>query len=471
MVTVPSPPPPLPPAPKDAAVKTPDAAEAKSKASETKVEEAPLKVAPVTLTAADVIKDPVAADAKKTATDAAPARKEERETKRKPPADSKQNTRSSKQSDRSPERRDRSAVSGPPPPAAPGDALHRLWERIRASRFLSISIVLHAFVVLLGGGMVLYPAIVERADFEAGSDGKLVQTDDQPGPPDLPSYSQEKVAEFAPPPPLAAPMSAMVTATQLKPAWTVKMVPPSPVRGLSDSMKGALASMENRVAQSTAAASSTGLGRAGGMRSAMIFGKQITASRLGVILDVSGSAQPHLAVAVEEIQKGFGDAVLILYPGCGMMKTEGKSEHVIRNLASIPPEELPNNAGYFTTAAQIVDVMKIPEFEQMARRSSVKNTLFVSWYAPPEGGTPDKMTNQAQAAFEDLMKRGVDAIYWFADFEDPIDPRVADPLIAQLTFKRIKVHLHNFAGRKINSEATNIAEKTGGTINTDKPKK
>jgi hypothetical protein len=47
----------------------------------------------------------------------------------------------------------------------------KLQERIAASRFLSISLLLHAIIVILGGSVVLFKAYVEPPDFEAAGGG------------------------------------------------------------------------------------------------------------------------------------------------------------------------------------------------------------------------------------------------------------------------------------------------------------
>ena len=451
MVTVvaPSPSPTL--APKDAAAKTPADEKAESKPSETELQAATPKAAQPATAATEAVKGPVTVDARHLATDAATAPPEGREPSRKPPLKSKQS--------------DRSAVSGMPSPAAPADTLHSVLERIMASRFLTISILIHAFVVLTLGGTVLYHVAPQQQDFEASGAG-LVDTSDQAQPPEASSLSQSMAQELAPQAPLTAPLNAMITAAQRSPTWTVKIEPSIQMRGLSDSMKGALAAMDSRRGPSAGMAGAGG-GTAGGTRSAMIFGRRIMASRLGVILDVSGSAHPHLAGAVDEIQRGFSDAILILYPGCGITQFDGTSEHEIRKFSSIPRTEINEDADYFTTASQISSALKISEFAQMTSRASVKETLFVSWYAPKSGSSA-KLIGRTQVAFDDLMKRGVDTIYWFSDFADAVDPRVVERLTSDLRAKRIKLHLHNFAGTDIDPVVRELAEKTGGTISVRK---
>lgn len=355
------------------------------------------------------------------------------------------------------------------------DPLRRFLDRLSAARFLTISVLIHSIAVLLVGGTVLYRVTAEPPDFEAGG-GMLVEQGEQSEPVSLPSLSQQMEQVVTPPQMTAAPLPSLITATNLTPTWTVTAAPQVPVRGLSDSMKGALASMGDKMGAAGGGLGGGGMGRLGGTRTSMIFGKKVTAAKLGVILDVSGSAHPFLAGAVEEIQKGFADATLILYPGCGLMNFDGKSDHEIRKYSAIPKKDFDPKAPNFTTPAQIIKALKIAEFAEMTKKPSVKDTLYVSWHADdakegkPEGDS-GKLIGRTQVAFEDLFKRGVDTIYWFADFADKVDSKVIDRLSETLKNKKITLHVHNFAGKKINAEVTQMAENTGGTVNTEKPGK
>jgi len=356
---------------------------------------------------------------------------------------------------------------------APNDALHRILQRISDSRFFTFSLCLHTIFVLIAGGTVLFHVTSTPPDFEAGAGGILVEEPDQKKPPSEPTFTTTTDPQFMPAPPvMMIPLSVLVTSSQQVPTWKMPVLPKPSLRGITDSMKDTLAALGDRFGKP--AASSMGsagavMGSTGGARSAMIFGKKIMASRLGVILDVSGSAHPRLAGAVTEIQNGFADATLILYPGCGMVQFDGKPDCEIRKFSSITPQELAANTGYFTTRAQLAKALTIDTFQKMTARPSVKDTLFVAWYGGVgKENTGDRLIGQTQVAFDDLIKRGVDAIYWFSDFNDAVDPRVADRLAAQLQSRHIVLHVHNFSGRPVNEEVTNLAIHSGGTVNLEK---
>lgn len=439
-------PPPIPP-PEDAAAKTPFDEKAGSKTPETKPQKAISKAAPLVAAAHEAGKNLSAGDAGRLATGAAPARNESRAPSRKPPIETK--------------RSDRAAVSGSHPLPAPSDRFHCLVQRIQGSRYLTISFLLHFFVVMTLGGTVLYHVAPKEPDFVAGGTGMLVEENVPEPPPEASPPGQSMAYQFAPQASvMSVPISSVITTVQLT-SNVVKIAPMAP-RGLSDSMKGALSALDSR--RNSPVVSSVGSGTAGGTRWATIFGRRIMASRLGVILDFSASAYPHLAGAVDEIQRGFSDAILILYPGCGMVQFEGNPEHEIRKFSSISAQEIEAiKTDYNTTGSQIWSASKVSGFAEMTNRASVKDTLFVSWYAPKFTSWA-KLIGRTQVVFDDLMKRKVDAIYWFSDFEDPVDPRVLERLAVDLKTRRIKLHLHNFGDSEINPDIRALAEKSGGTI-------
>jgi hypothetical protein len=63
-----------------------------------------------------------------------------------------------------------------------------------------------------------------------------------------------------------------------------------------------------------------GLGAKGGMvfQPLSMFGREIKAKRLAVILDVSSSMAPHLPRVIAELDKVARGSVVVLFPGCGL---------------------------------------------------------------------------------------------------------------------------------------------------------
>jgi hypothetical protein len=352
------------------------------------------------------------------------------------------------------------------PPSAGPKIFERIVYWVSASRFLTISLIVHLIAILVIGGAVLYKAMEMRPEFEADSRGLVDEADVAEPPPE--PVEREVLEQFSQQAPvLTAPLIA-ITSNSVASTRAVFALPNARVNGMSGARNGAGLPPGDSLLKGGAMGAG-GLARLGGSKMAMIFGKKISARKLGVILDVSGSAHPYLAGAIAEIQKGFADATLILYPGCGLTSFEGKSGHVIRKYSSITKREIERGRGDFSTSSDIVEVLEIKEFEEMTKRSTVKNNLFVSWF-DEKGGSADELIGRTQVAFDDLMKRGVDTIYWFADFTDRIDGEVVSTLSSQLGKRKIVLHVHNFAGDRINSMITDMAEESGGTVSTDRPR-
>lgn len=337
----------------------------------------------------------------------------------------------------------------------------RIQTAFAQARFLTFSALMHVILVIIAGSAVIFQQVTPAPDFEAGS-GDLVSTEMVDASPPEPEPQQPQMQPVNPQ--ISAPSLAAITTANVSTTFSVNSVP---VAAKIDGK--AIGSDVGKAVGDKLAGMSAGAGRMGGrLRTAMIFGKKVEAAKLGVILDVSGSAHPHLAGAIKEIQKGFKDAVLILYPGCGLMDFDRKEAHDIRKYSSISKRDLEKAAGNFTTPTQLTKALKIEEFEKMTKRASVKENLYVSWFN--EEDSSPKLIGQTKGAFDDLVKKGVDSIYWFADFADRVDPEVVKKLRSELERKKITLHVHNFAGKPINPLVTEMAEKLGGTVNTEKPK-
>ena len=73
-----------------------------------------------------------------------------------------------------------------------------------------------------------------------------------------------------------------------------------------------------------------------------------------------------------------------------------------------------------------------PELFQDLRKRG--NVWFVTSY---------KDANAAYLAFEDLVKRGAEAIYWYNAFDSPIEGEVAEELAERITEKKVEILVQN----------------------------
>lgn len=193
-----------------------------------------------------------------------------------------------------------------------------------------------------------------------------------------------------------------------------------------------------------------------------MFGMQITATNLGVILDVSGSAHPHPDKAIREIDKSFPEAYMVLVVGCGMSKTDGV-----------------NGGGMVPGKPRIVEwdrQSKEEKYNKLQRSAPAQLEMFFRKMGEERGKEIrryfDRRKNlfllyggdihAANYAFDFVIEQNADTVYWFADFADRIDKPVIEDLTRRLKRNRIKVIAHNFMGKPVRAEAKEMAEKTGG---------
>ena len=207
---------------------------------------------------------------------------------------------------------------------------------------------------------------------------------------------------------------------------------------------------------------STGKGLGGSVSGKQLFGVSIQARKLGVIVSINKAVQNsgRLQGIFEEILKEFPDSLIFLTNGGGMMdwekalgefnktveenkkreKETGKKIFYSKNM------EKPRVARFNTgEALDWVPVRgssfaqdypglkeKYPElFEELRKRS---NVWFITSY---------KDANACYLAFDDLIKRGVEAIYWYNAFDSPIEGKESERIAAKIAESKIEVLVQN----------------------------
>lgn len=188
----------------------------------------------------------------------------------------------------------------------------------------------------------------------------------------------------------------------------------------------------------------SGTGSGGGIRemaiTANLFGTEVTATKLGVILDISFSTHRAIDKVLTEINKEFKDAIIVLVPGCSMrngvtatiypLKDYGKGtkDHKIVGQNSTQP---------FTEKLlkQNKDFDKIWGKLEKEERGHIVFAKRDNNSETSNGGSDDAM--------EFLRDEGVDTIYWFADFQDDFAVDV-DAVIKSMNRGRITLIMHDF---------------------------
>jgi hypothetical protein len=80
--------------------------------------------------------------------------------------------------------------------------------------------------------------------------------------------------------------------------------------------------------------------------------------------------------------------------------------------------------------------VKHPELLQALRKRS--NVWFITSY---------KEANSCHLAFEELIRKGAEAIYWYNAFDSPIEGRAADDLAQKIGESKIEILVQNQGSR------------------------
>lgn len=230
---------------------------------------------------------------------------------------------------------------------------------------------------------------------------------------------------------------------------------PAIPRGAQTSMTGSSKSPSVASGGPQAAAQASGV---------KLFGVEVKAKKLGVIMDISRSMQKYMPQLTEEIFSKFPDADVIFTNGGGMMDwpdalkkfneeveeskkraKESKKEYrgptkmdkpvLSRFNSSEAADWVPirgskiNHESYRGLKEDYPDL-----YEKLSKRG---NAWFVSSF---------EAANGTYLAFQELIKRKVEAIYWFSDFGSPVEGKEAEKVAQDILERRIEVILHSPRG-------------------------
>jgi len=220
-----------------------------------------------------------------------------------------------------------------------------------------------------------------------------------------------------------------------------------------------------------------GIGTEGG-KGLMVFGMTLQDVRsIGVVMDVSGSMTPHLPRVLKELDRVAKGSPVMLHVGCGIgnEKTRAKIDSVLSPMKGDGSSNFKGFWCFYQDAYyrnnQITDRKKVdisrpfplPEiYESFAKRPNT----FYNDCENPLRSTADALTARE---FEK-----VDAIYWFADFQDKIDEKAAEEVLRVLKRRKQKLYIHaSDQGNYIDSVRNFICFPSGGKeiVNKEEPKK
>lgn len=193
-----------------------------------------------------------------------------------------------------------------------------------------------------------------------------------------------------------------------------------------------------------------------------LFGMDLKVESIGLVLDVSGSMTPRLKRVVDEANRVAEGSPVILHVGCGL----GSDNRNNRD-ARIEPVRGPRD-----------DFKKFWYYNQykgQEARPKKQEDVDISG-PPPVPEVYDVLVNRPKTFYHDHGRtpmtgeallsselRKVEAVYWFADFQDEINPEVAAEILKELKRKKQKLFIHaSKKGRYYDVARDLIAVPSGG---------
>lgn len=189
-----------------------------------------------------------------------------------------------------------------------------------------------------------------------------------------------------------------------------------------------------------------------------LFGMEIKARKLAVVLDVSTSMAPHLPRVIQEIDKVAKGSMVILHFGCGLEAPPrgGVTGDDLYPTSSTDFEKFWRMGGGTlaeTRSFRINPKDFIPSedvFRLLARRP---NTYFIHITS---------LGNTWLALLNDRV-RTVDGIYWFSDFQDRVEFQQMMVVKENLARRKQRLYIHAYMhGASYDQVRALLAEPSGG---------
>ncbi|WP_133795957.1 hypothetical protein [Prosthecobacter fusiformis] len=347
-----------------------------------------------------------------------------------------------------------SAAKEASPPSVPPGPWMEKWQRW-GGQALSLSVGIHALLLIGGATFVVNQIREPQVDF-------------------IPGGSQQGAA---------ASQALEHKIQQKKSPWLKKAMPARKLAAvgsisdivLPDEVPDLMDLPQSRDLSGGKLTAGMGLGGAGGgfgksmglgSQSGMVFqpfsmfGMEIKAKRLALILDVSTSMAPHLPRVIAEVDRMSKGSIVILYFGCG--------------IESPPPGGLDGDEVYSTSSV---------EFEKFWRLGGATLSETRKYRIDPS------QSIQSESIFRLLSKRpqtyfihntglgytwlallndkvrNADGLYWFSDFQDRVDFKQLVIVRENLERRKQRLYMHAYTqGGSYDLIRTQLVEPTKGDV-------
>ncbi len=160
-----------------------------------------------------------------------------------------------------------------------------------------------------------------------------------------------------------------------------------------------------------------------------IFGMDIDARRMAVVLDMSGSMYPFLQTVIKEVDKVAPGSTVVLHYGCGLNDTEVRRP----GIESTSHKDFESDRIVTTLLESgTASMTKDQREELLAMVKKRPKTYFV----------PSSGVGSTWIALTDNRLKDADAIYWFADFADGLTTERMEDVARKFKSRKQKLYIH-----------------------------
>lgn len=348
-----------------------------------------------------------------------------------------------------------------PGPLTRREKFQQFWEKI-GGRSLTLSVAIHAVILIIAGFVVFNYTQNERIDFMPGGGTRQGDAASK-------ALEQTVTKKRTPWMNRKLPMQRIAVEKSMS---EIKLPEASPALldlPMTKDFLGA-GKMGSMGFGSAGAGGGFGNGIGTGGKSGvtfgpiMMFGKQINAKRIAVVLDVSRSMTPYLEKVVNELDRVARGSTVVLYYGCGLMRPDGRIDETVQRTQSKDFERfwrIWQGDGMLGFSGQDLKKITFPPGEPIPLEDLYQ-------FLSRRVGTYFLDYNGMDFAWSALLcneVRGADAVYWFSDFEDDVDNRQMKTLAENMRMRRQRLFIHpQIHGSSFNEVRDQVVKITGGEV-------
>jgi hypothetical protein len=321
----------------------------------------------------------------------------------------------------------------PPDAHAPTqDSWRERWDKW-GGRSLALSIGVHVLLLIAGALIVVHQVMDRQVDFLPGGGSVQGAQAEQA----LQHKIQQKKNPWLK---QSMPIRKLAVADSLKDVVLPMDVPDMPdLPQASKPLGGGMASGGFGLAGAAGGfGKGVGLGAKSGMVFGPLFGLNIKAKKLAVVLDVSTSMTPHLERVVKEVDKVAKGSVVVLYFGCGL---------------DAPKKPLVGTKVFRTSGVEFekfwrlggATYMETAEYRIKTKDPIPSKALFLQLSRRPQTYFIHNVgVEYTWLALLSDEVRNADGLYWFSDFQDTVDFKQISIVLDNLKRRKQRLYIHSY---------------------------